>query len=87
MRFREKLLILFIAFILSGLGFYLISSPFVDLHVSAKIADADSMESYRVKNGDDASLIHNPLDSSLKITRFNYYSNHSRFFCTPGANQ
>jgi hypothetical protein len=36
MRFREKLLILFAAVILSGLGFYLISSPFADLHTLAR---------------------------------------------------
>ena len=50
MRFREKLLILFVAVILSGVGFYLISSPFVGLHTAAKEADIESVESYLAKH-------------------------------------
>jgi hypothetical protein len=49
MKFREKLLILFVAVILSILGFYLISSSFVDLHMLAKEAETETVESYHAK--------------------------------------
>ena len=54
MRFREKLLILLVAVILSSLGFYLISSPFVSLHMSAKEADTETVESYLAKYDADS---------------------------------
>ncbi len=50
MRFREKLLILFVAVILSVLGFYLISTSFIDLHMLAKEADAETVESNLAKS-------------------------------------
>jgi hypothetical protein len=57
MRFREKLLILFFAVILSFLGFYLISSSFVDLHMLAKEADNETAESYLAKSVHQRSKI------------------------------
>jgi len=87
MRFREKLLILFVAVVLSGLGFYLISSPFVGLHMSARKTDNGTVESYLAQYDDDASRMGSMIDRSLQITYFNFYSNHSRVFCSPGANK
>jgi hypothetical protein len=87
MRFSEKLLILFVAVVLSGLGFYLISSPFVGLHMSARKTDTETVKSYLAKYDDDASLMGSVIDRSLQITCFNFCSNHSRVFCSPGANK
>lgn len=49
MKFREKLLILFVAVILSSVGFYLISSPFVGLHMAAKQARTETVERHLAK--------------------------------------
>jgi hypothetical protein len=78
MRFREKLLILLVAVVLSSLGFYLISSPFVGLHMSAKEAETERGESYLAKY--DA-------DSYLQISWFHFCSNHSGVLCTPAASK
>jgi hypothetical protein len=51
MRFREKLLIVFVAVILSVLGFYLISSSFVDLYVLANEADTEMVSIPLVSKG------------------------------------
>ncbi len=68
MRFREKLLILFVAVVLSGLGFYLVSSPFVDLHMLAKKSHNETVGSYLVENDDDACRIRAIVDSSLQVS-------------------
>jgi hypothetical protein len=78
MKFREKLLILFVAVILSSVGFYLISSPFVGLHAAAKEAQTETEKSYLAKYD---------LDSSLRISYFDFYSNHSGVLCTPAASK
>jgi len=44
MRFREKLLIFVAAVIMSVLGFYLISSPFVSLYTLAKETGNENIE-------------------------------------------
>lgn len=64
MRFREKLLIVFVAVILSVLGFYLISSSFVDLYVLANEADTETGESYLAKHDGGRPLQFTCLDSS-----------------------
>ena len=78
MRFREKLLILFVAVVLSSLGIYLISSPFVALHMSAKETDTETIESFLAKYD---------VDDSLQITCFNFYSIRSRVLFTPTASK
>jgi len=86
MRFREKLLIFFVAVILSVLGFYLISSSFVSLHKMAREADIKTVESYLAKY-DDASRMETIITCSLQITRINFYRSHSGFLCPPGASK
>ncbi len=78
MKFREKLLILIVAVILSSVGFYLVSSPFVGLHTAAKEAQTETVESCLAKY--DA-------DSSLEISYFHFYSNHSGVLCAPAASK
>jgi hypothetical protein len=78
MKFREKLLILFVAVILSSVGFYLISSPFVGLHTASKEGKTETVENYLAKC--DA-------DSSLQSSCFRFYNNHSGVLCTPAASK
>lgn len=87
MRFREKLFVLFVAVILSGLGFYLISSPFADLHTLAKEADSKTVESHLARYDGDASRIRTIVDSPLQITSLKFCSSYLRFLCAPGANK
>ena len=78
MRFREKLIILFVAVVLSSLGFYLISSPFVGLHVSVKEADAEKVESYLAKYD---------VDKSMRIICANSYNSNSSLLCATGCSK
>ncbi|UCE42148.1 MAG: hypothetical protein JSV17_04025 [Candidatus Aminicenantes bacterium] len=74
MRFREKLLILFVAVILSFLGFYLISSSFAELHTLARERDTDQSESYLAECDVNKSLL-------------NSYLSKSSFSCATGASE
>jgi hypothetical protein len=70
MRFREKLLILFLAVVLSFLGFYLISSPFAEfLAMADKTANATAVSFQAKYEG----------DKSMQITCFDSYLGDSSF--------
>lgn len=78
MKFREKLLILFAAVILSALGFFLISSSFAELHTLAKKAGIDQLE---------PSLSEGSRCKSQQILCLNFYDGGSCFLRTPGASK
>jgi hypothetical protein len=75
MRFKWKLLIVFVAVILSALGFYLISSPFISLHMSTKKDDTEITESYFAVYD---------VDKSMRIICANSYKSNSSFLCATG---
>jgi hypothetical protein len=77
MKFREKLIILFVAVVLSSLGFYLMSSPFVGLHMSAKESDTKKVESY---------LAEYELMMSMQITCVNSLGGNA-YLCASGASK
>ena len=79
MRFREKLLVLFVAVILSVLGFYLISSSFAELYVLAKEADNDQADGHPAECGD--------VDHFMQFTCLNYYDSTSCFSRALGASK
>ncbi|MFC2169531.1 hypothetical protein ACFLRM_03045 [Acidobacteriota bacterium] len=87
MRFIEKLLIFFVALILSVLGFSLISSSFIDLHMLAMEADNKAFESYPAKFADNASRIRNTIDNSSQIISLNSFHGNSGLLCDSGANK
>lgn len=70
MRLKEKILVFFLAVILSCLGFYLISSPFVALHLSAKEARTETAGSYLAEYHKNISCARDFKDSSLKLICF-----------------
>ena len=78
MRFREKLLILFVAIILSILGFVLISSSFVEIYTFAKEPGIERLEhSYSEEIG----------DKSLKILCLNFNGGSLCFLRMHGASK
>ena len=78
MKFREKILILFVAVILSILGFVLISSSFAELHALAKKAGIDRPGHF---------LSEGVGDKSPKTLCLNFYDGSSCFFRAPGASK
>lgn len=67
MKFKEKLLVLFAAFIVSVLGFNLIASSSVFLLKIAKEAGYETIESYRSKCDADAYRTHHSNDRILRL--------------------
>ena len=70
MRFREKLLILLAAVIVSVLGFYLISSPFVGLHTMTKEIDNEKIENFLAECDDDTYQAHLAIDKPFQFSHF-----------------
>lgn len=71
-----KLLIFFVAVILSCFGFYLISSPFVCLHMSVKEADTEMSDSYPAKYD---------VCESMRSTGFYSYGGNLNYFYVSSA--
>ena len=78
MRFREKLLILFVAIVLSVLGFVLISSSFAELHILAREAGIDRLE---------RSHSEVDRDKPMKMLCLNIYDGGHCFLRASGANK
>lgn len=87
MRFREKLLILFAAVILSGLGFYLISSPFADLHTLARESGSKAVESCLAAYDSDVFQIRTGVHDSQKIACLDSCRGLLILLRAPGANK
>lgn len=85
MRFREKLLILLVAVIVSALGFYLISSPFVGLHTMVKKTGNENIERYLSECDDDANQTRHITDRAFQFTRHSPSYCNSRVRHTIGA--
>jgi hypothetical protein len=70
LRFREKLLILFLAVVLSFLGFYLISSPFAEFLALANETDTATTDSFLARYDRDKSMQANGSISFLSDSSF-----------------
>ncbi len=79
MRFKEKLLILFFAVILSLVGFYLISTSFAELHTLAKKAEQQELDGHLVEWTGDASRTRTSIDSSPQLSCLDIYCGYSRY--------
>jgi hypothetical protein len=69
MRFKEKLLILLVAVILTVWGFNLISSPFADLLILAKQAGYERIDCYFAACGDDVFQTRPIIDKASRYIR------------------
>lgn len=79
MRFRVKLFIFAAAVVVSVLGFYLISSPFVGLYTLTRDTGTESIEHYLSECDGDVGQIRQIIDKPLQITHF------SPPYCNPGV--
>jgi hypothetical protein len=71
MKFKEKLLILFVAVFVSVLGFNLIASPFAELLMVAREAGNETFESHLAKGEVNSHQSPNHDDRALQFTPFN----------------